>query len=150
MTRRETPPEWSKLLSAAGMSSLRQLAAKAEVSPSAVTRLVHQDGASEEETVRAIAAALRTSATKIRKLAGLPEGTERTFEIPPEADRLSPRQQRAIQELIVAIAESRPAATSIASAKSRTRADRDRQPQWRKSAAYEGEVEHGEAGPADS
>jgi transcriptional regulator with XRE-family HTH domain len=109
--RREVPEQWLAVMQPRGLDSARDLATKAGVAPSTITRLIFGDGDAGEDTVAAVAVALGLSVTRVRRLAGLPAGEDRPFVLPPEANRLDRRQRAAVVEIVRLLLEGSQAAT---------------------------------------
>lgn len=107
MARRQTPPEWLALMDHVGISSLRELAVRADISTSATSRVVHSDSVPGDETVAALAAALHAPESTIYELTHGQGITPRTWSPPTEVQRLSRREQEALTEMIRAMAAGR-------------------------------------------
>lgn len=105
--RREIPELWGKLLESKGISSLRHLAREADVAPTSVSRLVHGDGESADATIHAIAEVLGVDLPTMYRLAGQGAPEAAPYVPPAEANRLTARQRRAIDDLIRAITAGR-------------------------------------------
>lgn len=58
MARRVTPEPWKSLMERKGISSLRHLAREADLANPSVSRLVHGDGTSQDDTIRRVAEVL--------------------------------------------------------------------------------------------
>lgn len=84
----------------AGLYSFRALADKAELGTTTVTSLVYGRRQSDEQTVQAVADALRLKVTTIRSWASQALGQEAPFELPPEANQLNQRQRQAILTVV--------------------------------------------------
>lgn len=98
------------------LGSYNRLGGKIGVSPETVRRLVLGIGRSDDATMRKVATALDVPITRIREWAATAVGTEKPFELPPEASRLSPRQQDAVLSVVRAMlepVESRPHLRSV-------------------------------------
>ncbi len=104
MARRQTPQQWQELMEKAGLSSIRRLAERAGMSQSTASRTVHGDHTPGDETINALAKALRVPAKEIYKLTHGQEIQPRAWEPPTEVHRLSKRTQDALTELIRAVA----------------------------------------------
>ncbi|WP_147107222.1 helix-turn-helix domain-containing protein [Nesterenkonia populi] len=107
MARRQTPPEWQALLDKVGIASLNRLAELANLSTTTVTRTVHRDHQPGDDTVAALAAALRVPESDIYKLTHGRSLTVRTWEPPHEVSRLTKREQDALTEMIRSMAAGR-------------------------------------------
>lgn len=107
MARRETPEPWKTLMERRGIGSLRHLAREAGVSNPAVTRLVHGDGVSQDETIRRVADALGLDLPTMYAHVGMESPEAEPYVPPAEANRLTARQRRAIDEMIRAIVAER-------------------------------------------
>jgi transcriptional regulator with XRE-family HTH domain len=88
----------------AKVKSLRDLAEKADVSPSAITRLVHGDGDSRPATIENVAEVLGIEESQIAALSGREWGG--LYLPPDEVAFLNPRLQDVITELIRSLAEA--------------------------------------------
>lgn len=104
MPQRETPEPWRTWMRDAGYTSLREVAADAAVGVSTVSRLVHGDGGTKRETIKAIATVLHLEEAVVAGQAGYAWGG--TFVPADEAVFLNPSMQRAINDLIRSIAEA--------------------------------------------
>lgn len=102
--RRETPEPWMSAMERAGIGSLQQLAARTGLSVATVVRLVHGEGESSDATLAAVAGVLRhADARHVAEWAG---ATWRSRpELPDAARKLTPKQWRAVERLIDAMAD---------------------------------------------
>ena len=107
MARRQTPQQWQDLMDKAGLSSIRRLAERAGMSQTTASRTVHGDHLPSDETVDAMAKALRVPAKEIYKLTHGQEIQSRPWEPPAEVQRLTKREQDAVTEMIRAMAAGR-------------------------------------------
>lgn len=107
MARRQTPQQWQELMERAGLSSIRRLAERAGMSQSTASRTVHGDHIPGDETVNALANALRVPAKDIYKLTHGHDIQARPWTPPAEVQRLSKREQDALTEMIRAMAAGR-------------------------------------------
>lgn len=113
MARRETPLWWVPVLEAAGLHSARDLARELDVSPQTAVRLVHGEQTSRE-TIEAAATLLGVTPERIRELRE--EESLPPFRLPPEADRLGPKQRTAVVAVVRAMLELADAATKTRAA----------------------------------
>lgn len=104
----DIPEPWRTAMGNAGAYSFRQLAAKARVGTSSVTNLIYGRTTSREGTMQAVADTLRLPVTTIREWASTARGEVGPYSPPAEANRLSERQRRAIDELIRSIVAALP------------------------------------------
>lgn len=100
MARRDIPPQWLPLLERNGIHSARQLAERLDVAPMTATRLLHAESTSPE-TIQAAADQLRVETAEIRRLRG--EVELPPFQLPHEADQLTPRQRAAVLAVVRAM-----------------------------------------------
>lgn len=99
--RRDTPPEWKALMDDQGISSLRDLALKAELSHVSVVRLVHGESIDPSDTtLMKVADALKVAPIRIYRMAGYSPAYAEPWSPPAEATRLTPKQRKAVEELI--------------------------------------------------
>lgn len=111
--RRDVPEPWAGWLIAAGLkspnahrdiASARQLADRVGVHTTTVMNMMHGATDTDPATVAAVAEALRLDVRTVSRQVGQAR-TEQTPWVPPfEANLLSRRQQRALSELIRAMA----------------------------------------------
>lgn len=94
-------------MDAAGISSLRRLSEAAGIAHTGATRVVHGDSLPNDETVSALASALRVPASKIYELTHGQDITARPWSPPAEVQRLTRREQDAISEMIRSMAAAR-------------------------------------------
>lgn len=116
MSRRTVPEPWASWLVGAGfvdprarqpLPSARQLADRLGVSTTTVMNMMHGESDTEHATVAAVAEALRVDVRTVAREVGQARSEQRPYTPPFEANLLSRRQQRAVSELIRAIAEER-------------------------------------------
>ena len=107
MARRDTPEPWKTLMERRGIGSLRHLARLADLSPATLSRAVHGDSVPNDETVRAVADALGIGLPDTYTLFGGESPDAAPYVPPAEANRLTARQRRAIDEMIRAITAGR-------------------------------------------
>ena len=105
--RRELPELWDKILEGKGISSLRHLARVTNLSPATLSRAVHGDSEPSDDTVRTVADALGLELPAAYKLFGDDSPEAAQYVPPAEANRLTTRQRRAIDDLIRAITAER-------------------------------------------
>ncbi|HEX8079518.1 MAG TPA: hypothetical protein VF557_04875 [Jatrophihabitans sp.] len=72
-----------------------------------------EHGKPDESTLRAFSAVLGVSLAKLRRAASLPADVTEPYQPPAEADRLSRRQRRAVDEVIRAMLQAPPASQPI-------------------------------------
>jgi transcriptional regulator with XRE-family HTH domain len=72
-----------------------------------------EHGTPDESTLQAFAAVLAVSLAKLRRAASLPSDVTEPYRPPAEADRLSRRQRRAVDEVIRAMLQSPPASQPV-------------------------------------
>lgn len=94
-------------MDAAGLTSLRRLSEAAGLSTTTASRAVHGDLVPNDETVSALATALRVPASKIYELTHGQDITARPWSPPAEVQRLTRREQDAISEMIRSMAAAR-------------------------------------------
>lgn len=94
-------------MDAAQLPSIRRLSEAAGLSHNAVTRVVHGDSLPGDETVSALASALRVPASKIYELTHGQDITARPWSPPAEVQRLTRREQDALSEMIRSMAAAR-------------------------------------------
>lgn len=100
------PEPWRSALATKGIHSMRGLAAKAGISPQTAKRLIDGTGNPAVTTVEAIADyVFNGDRGLVWNLIG-EERDHEPYEPPPEVALLSPRQRRALDEIIRAMAES--------------------------------------------
>lgn len=87
-----------------GRPSWNQLAALSGLHTTTITNLVYGKSKPKVETIRALAEALRVPAKRVAGWLDAPEVGE-PYAVPSEVELLSPRQQRALTELIRAMAD---------------------------------------------
>lgn len=105
--RRDIPQNWVTLMERRGYSSIRQLAAASGVSHTAVARIMHGEGRPKDESVQALAVTLGVKPNDLYGLVGVSAPDEAIpYEPPAEAARLSPRQRKAVDELIRLLAQA--------------------------------------------
>lgn len=114
--RRDVPEPWAGWLIDAGLTapnarrsipSGRQLAERVGVHPTTIMDMMHGAADTDVATVTAVAKALGVDVRRVSEQVGLTR-TEREPWVPPaEVDLLSRRQQRALSEMIRAMAEGR-------------------------------------------
>lgn len=107
MARRVTPEPWKSLMERKGISSLRHLGREADLANPSVSRLVHGDGTSQDDTIRRVAEVLGLDLPAMYKLIGDEHPEAAPYVPPAEANRLTTRQRRAIDDLIRAITAER-------------------------------------------
>jgi transcriptional regulator with XRE-family HTH domain len=95
-----------------------------------------EHGTPDESTLQAFATVLGVSLAKLRRAASLPADITEPYRPPAEADRLSRRQRRAVDEVIRAMLQSPPASQPVTELDAR----RGRQP-TRGKAARRGSAE---------
>lgn len=100
MAASQVPEAWRSVMEPRGLHSARDLAAKASVAPSTITRLFAGESSPTEDTLTAVADALGISVLKVRRIAGRPVGESDPFVLPPEANRLDRRQRAAVVEIV--------------------------------------------------
>lgn len=83
-----------------GIGSPRQLALKSGVSQPAIGRLIRGEGRQEDDTIARVADALGMELADMYRLAGLSVPEAAKYTPPAEANRLTLRQRKAIDELI--------------------------------------------------
>lgn len=103
VTEPKNPDHWQEAMDRVGLSSRTRLGIAAGVPTSTVTGLITGDRESREETIQKVAAALRVEVTTIRTWAAQARGESEPYSAPPEANRLSRRQRKALDELIRSI-----------------------------------------------
>lgn len=87
--------------------SARRLADAVGVSTTTVMDMMHGAADTTAEVADRAAAALRVDPRDVRQALGKARGAREPWQPPAEVNLLSPRQQRALSELILAIAEER-------------------------------------------
>lgn len=100
--RRTVPPEWLAVMEPKGISSGRQLATKSGVSPETIWRMFRGEGHTSHETVAAVADVLfGGDRNRVYELTGSGHRDHGgTFELPPDASRLTPRQRDAVLAVV--------------------------------------------------
>jgi transcriptional regulator with XRE-family HTH domain len=101
--RSEIPEPWRTAMEKAGVYSFRALSEKTGIGTSTVTGLVFGDRRSSEQTMQAVADALRLEVTTIREWAAAALGESGPFELPAEANRLTRRERDAILGVVRAM-----------------------------------------------
>lgn len=107
--RRETPEPWASAmidqdLVDRGSPSLSALARASGVSVETVRRMVYGMGESGPTSVEAVAAALHVNVRKVTEWVGQSRSVASAYVPPVEANLLSARQRKAVDELIRSIA----------------------------------------------
>lgn len=103
MTEPKNPDHWQEAMDKVGLSSRTRLGIAAGVPTSTITGLITGDRESREETIQKVADALRVEVTTIRTWAAQARGESEPYAAPAEANRLSRRQRKALDELIRSI-----------------------------------------------
>lgn len=104
MARRSIPQPWMDLMTPRGLTSIRRLAERAGLSHTAVNDVVHGDAKKPaHETLAGIADALDVPLADVYELAGRSEPRAAAWTPPAEANLLTIRQRRAIEDLIRSI-----------------------------------------------
>lgn len=98
--RSQLPAFLRQRMDEVGIVSLRQLAARAEISPETARRLLDGTRAPSEPTLAKVAAVLGVPLTRLRTLAGRPSGEAVPFRLPPEADQLNEQQRDVVLSLV--------------------------------------------------
>ncbi len=99
--RKETPEPWLKLMEASGYTSLRGLAEAAGVSHPVINRMVQGIGTPKDDSVNAVAKALRVKPSTIYDLVKVSAPSESApWKPPAEAARLTTSQRDALAQLI--------------------------------------------------
>lgn len=101
----EIPEPWRGAMEAAGTYSIRDLARKANLGTSTVSKLIYGRSSTSERTMQAVADSLRVEVPTIREWASAARGEAGPFSLPPEANRLSRRQRAAVIEVVRAMLE---------------------------------------------
>lgn len=101
--RTDIPEPWKSAMAQWGMHSARDLASKTGIGASTVTGLIYGDRSSSEQTLQAVAAALRVEVTTVREWASAARGEARPFVLPAEADRLTRREREAVLAVVRAM-----------------------------------------------
>lgn len=103
----EPTGEWAKAMIRAkatdprnGRPSWNMLAELSGVSTSTITKMIGGERRTSPTTVRKVAQALRVAPEKVSGWLQLATPVREAFEPPPEADLLTPRQRKAVTELI--------------------------------------------------
>lgn len=108
--RKETPEPWLKLMEASGYTSLRGLAEAAGVSHPVINRMVQGTGKPKDESISAVAEALRVRPSVIYGLVMMSAPSESAPWNPPaEAARLTTSQRDALAQLIRTMVNPEPA-----------------------------------------
>lgn len=89
-----------------GRPSWRQLGALSGVSTTTITNLVYGKSSPKVETIQQLAVALRVPASRVAGWLGVARVGE-SYAVPAEVHLLSARQQKALTELIRAMAEEK-------------------------------------------
>lgn len=106
MARREIPEHWRRAMDAKGIPSIRRLAERAGLSHPPVTNIVFGDGLNAQpETLERIAKALEIPLEEVYSMAKHPVKYVEIWDPPAEANLLTLRQRKAIDELIRSMAE---------------------------------------------
>lgn len=104
MARRSIPQHWLDVMAPRGLTSIRRLAERAGLSHTAVNDVVHGDAKNPaHETLAGIATALELPLADVYDLAGRPQAAAAHWAPPAEANLLTDRQRRAIEDLIRSI-----------------------------------------------
>lgn len=100
--RRTVPPKWLAAMEPKGISSGRQLATKSGVSPETIWRMFRGEGDTSPETVAAVADVLfGGDRNRVYELTGSARRDYGgSFELPPDASRLTPRQRDAVLAVV--------------------------------------------------
>lgn len=108
------PTTWEDALEAAGLvdprngrPSFNQLAIRASMAPSTVTKIVAGRSKPSPATIRKIADALRLDVRIVGEWVGQARTEREPYSPPAEADLLTQRQRRAVDEMIRAIVADR-------------------------------------------
>ncbi|HEX8093331.1 hypothetical protein [Jatrophihabitans sp.] len=128
--------ENSKALSARAISQAARELGFTLNHDTAARYLRGEHGTPDESTLQAFATVLGVSLAKLRRAASLPADVTEPYRPPAEADRLSRRQRRAVDEVIRAMLQPPPASQPVTDLDSR----RGRQP-TRGKAARRGSAE---------
>ncbi|WP_422389912.1 helix-turn-helix domain-containing protein [Arthrobacter sp. N1] len=112
--RRDIPQEWVELMSRRGIGSLRQLAAASNISHTAIARIVHGEGTAKDESLQQLAAALQVPPATVYAIVGARvSGDLDPYTPPAEAARLSPRERKAVDELIRLLVDQKPLTNDV-------------------------------------
>ena len=87
--------------------SMRQLAERAEVTTTTVTKMIFGERRTDPETVATVAEILGVNPVEVSEWAHQARTVRASYRVPSEVHLLSGREQAAISELIRAIAEGR-------------------------------------------
>jgi len=87
--------------------SMRQLAERAEVTTTTVTKMIFGERRTDPETVATVAEILGVNPVEVSEWAHQARTVRASYRVPSEVHLLSGREQAAISELIRAIAEER-------------------------------------------
>jgi len=90
-----------------GRPSMRQLAERAEVTTTTVTKMIFGERRTDPETVATVAEILGVNPVEVSEWAHQARTVRASYRVPSEVHLLSGREQAAISELIRAIAEER-------------------------------------------
>ncbi len=109
--RQEVPEPWATAMmrrgavTRDGRASYRRLAELSGVAPETIRRLALGKGTTSEDTLAAVAKTLEEDVTTVAAWAGKARAVARPYSPPSEANLLTARQRRALDELIRAMAE---------------------------------------------
>lgn len=103
MTEPANPPHWQAAMDKVGLGSRTRLGIAASIPTSTITGLITGERRASERTMEAVAKALGVEVTTIREWAAQARGEQEPYAPPAEANQLSRRQRRALDELIRAI-----------------------------------------------
>lgn len=125
--RQEVPEPWASQMVRVGLTdrdrpSIRALARAAQTatksnrpSVEAVRRMLHGIVASEPETIAAVAEALRLDVRTVSSWAGTARSVVEPYRPPAEADLLTPKQRKAVDQIIRAMTDREESSNDTAS-----------------------------------
>lgn len=106
MERSQLPAFLRERMRAEGIASLRQLAARAGISPETARQLLEGTREPRDRTLAKVAIALRVPVERLREAAGRSSGEQVPFRLPPEADQLTGPQREVVLGLVRALLAS--------------------------------------------
>lgn len=110
------PEPWASAMVKVGLTdpryadarpSINRLAERANLHPTTVSRMVHGTRTSQTANVEAVADALRVDVVEVSRWVNRARSVSKPYQVPAEVNRLSDREQRALSELILAMAASK-------------------------------------------
>lgn len=102
---REVPKQWQQAMDRVGLSSMRRLAQATGVHTSTISAMIHGDRETSPETVYGVAEALGVDVVTVSKWVGQARTVAEPYRPPAEADLLTSRQRKAVDEIIRVMTE---------------------------------------------